>query len=77
MSEFNLELFTTLILNYAYIDSKRRETGMFTLYHQVFYPNKSNSSPPILQSISGVLLKQATKKENERFMDPLQKWLAN
>ena len=48
MSEFNLELFKTLILNYAYIDSKRRETGMFTLYHQVFYPNKSNSSPPIL-----------------------------
>ena len=40
MSEFNLELFKTLILNYAYIHSKRREKGMFTLYHQVIYPDK-------------------------------------
>ena len=40
MSEFNLELFKTLILNYVYIHSKRREKGMFTLYHQDIYPDK-------------------------------------
>ena len=41
MSESNLELFNTLILNYAYIHSKRRQKGLFTLYHQVIYPDKA------------------------------------
>ena len=45
MPKFNLELFKILILNFAYIYSKRRKLGMFILYqkHQFIYPNKGNS----------------------------------
>ena len=45
MPTFNLELFKKLILNFAYIDSKRRKLGMFILYqkHQFIYPNKGKS----------------------------------
>ena len=47
MPKFNLELFKTLILNFAYIHSKRRKLGMFILFQkcQFVYPNKVNSSP--------------------------------
>ena len=47
MAKFNLELFKTLILNYAYIHSKRRKLGMFILFQkiQVVYPNKLNPLP--------------------------------
>ena len=40
----------TLILNFAYIHSKRRKLGMFIFYEksQFIYPNKVNS-PPIRQ----------------------------
>ena len=50
MSKFNLELFKTLILNFAYIHSKRRKLGMFVLFqkYQFVYPDKVNS-PPIRQ----------------------------
>ena len=34
MPKFNLELFKTLILNFAYIHSKRRKLGMFTLFQK-------------------------------------------
>ena len=34
MPKFNLELFKTLILNYAYIHSKHRKLGMFTLFQK-------------------------------------------
>jgi len=42
MPKFNLELFKTLILNFAYIHSKRRKLGMFILFQkcQFVYPNK-------------------------------------
>ena len=44
MPKFNLELFKTLILNFAYIYSKRRKLGMFILFqkYQFVYPNKVN-----------------------------------
>ena len=32
MPKFNLELFKTLILNFAYIHSKRRKLDMFILF---------------------------------------------
>ena len=46
--KFNIELFKTLILNFAYIHSKRRKLGMFIFFEkfQLVYPNKV-SSPPI------------------------------
>ena len=34
MPKFNLELFKTLILNFAYIHSKRRKLGMFILFQK-------------------------------------------
>ena len=34
MPKFNLELFKTLILNYAYIHSKHRKLGMFILFQK-------------------------------------------
>ena len=42
---FNLELFKTLILNFAYIHSQTRKLGMFILFQQCHfvYPNKVNS----------------------------------
>ena len=42
MPKFNLELFKTLILNFAFIHSKRRKLGMFTLFqkYQFVYRNK-------------------------------------
>ena len=45
-----LELFKTLILNFANIHSKRRKLGMFILFQkcQFVYSNKVNS-PPIHQ----------------------------
>ena len=47
MAKLNLELFKTLILNFAYIHSKRRKLGMFILFQkcQFVYPNKVNSPP--------------------------------
>ena len=50
MPKFNLELFKTLILNFAYIHSKRRKLGMFVIFqkYQFVYRNKVNS-PPIRQ----------------------------
>ena len=51
MLNFHLEIFKTLMLNFAYIYSKRRKLVMFILFQtwQFFYPNKSNS-PPIRQN---------------------------
>ena len=51
MPKFNLELFKTLILNFAYINSKRTKLGMFILFQkcrQFVYLKKVNS-PPIHQ----------------------------
>ena len=50
MPKFNLEFFKTLILNFAYIYSKRRKLGMFILFQkcQFVYPKKANS-PAIRQ----------------------------
>ena len=50
MHKFNLEIFKTLILNFAYIHSKRRKFGTFILFQkcQFVYTNKINS-PPIRQ----------------------------
>ena len=50
MPKFNLELFKTLILNFAYTPSKRRKLGMFILFqkYQFVYGNKENP-PPIYQ----------------------------
>ena len=47
MPKFNLELFKTLILNFAYIHSKRRKLGMFIFFqkYQFVYRNKLNSRP--------------------------------
>ena len=47
MPKFDLELFKTLIFNFAYIHSKRRKFGLFILFYkfQVVYPNKVNSLP--------------------------------
>ena len=44
----NLELFNTLILNFAYIRSKRTKLGVFIFYEksQFIYPNKVNSPIP-------------------------------
>ena len=46
----NLELFNTLISNFAYIRSKSKKLGVFIFYEksQFIYPNKVNS-PPIRQ----------------------------
>ena len=51
MPKFNLELFKTLIFNFAYIHSKRRKLGMFILFQkrQFVYRDKV-ISPPILQT---------------------------
>ena len=45
MPKFNLELFETLLLNFAYIHSKRRKLGMIILFekYQFVYRNKVNS----------------------------------
>ena len=47
MPKFNLELFKTLILNFAYIHSKRGKLDMFILFHKYLfvYANKVNSPP--------------------------------
>ena len=47
MPNFNLELFKTLILDFAYIYSKRRKLVKFILFQkcQFVYPNKVNSLP--------------------------------
>ena len=47
MPKFNLELCKTLILNFAYIYSKRRKLGMFILFQkcQFIYRNKEISPP--------------------------------
>ena len=73
MPKFNLELFKTLILNFAYIHSKRRKLGMFILFRkcQFVYPNKVNS-PPIRQfpsfSIFGhVTYETLRHKQTSRF----------
>ena len=44
MPKYNLELFKTLILNFAHIHSERRKLGMFILFpkYQFIYPNKVN-----------------------------------
>ena len=50
MSKFNLELFKTLILNFAYIHSKRRKLGIFNLFQKCqFVYLKQVNSPPIHQ----------------------------
>ena len=45
MPKFNLEFFKTLVLNFAYIHSKRRKLGMLILFQkcQCVYANKLNS----------------------------------
>ena len=50
MPKFNLEIFKTRFLNFAYIHSKRRKLGTFILFQkcQFVYTNKINS-PPIRQ----------------------------
>ena len=50
MHNFNLEIFKTLILNFAYVHSKRTKLGTFILFpkYQFVYTNKRNS-PPIRQ----------------------------
>ena len=50
MHIFNLEIFKTLILNFAHIHSKRRKFDTFILFQkcQFVYTNKINS-PPIRQ----------------------------
>ena len=47
MPKFNFELFKTLILNFAYIHSKRRKLVMFIFFqkYQFVYRNKLNSRP--------------------------------
>ena len=49
-TQFNLELFKTLILNFVYIHSKRRKLDMFILFQkcEFVYPIKVNT-PPIPQ----------------------------
>ena len=44
MPKFNLELFKTVILNFAYIHSKRRKLGMFIFLqkYQFVYRNEVN-----------------------------------
>ena len=70
MPKFNLELFKTLILNCAYIHSKRRELGMFILFqkYQFVYPNKVNS-PPIREfpsfSIFGHVTRHVTVRHKK------------
>ena len=63
MPQFNLELFKTLILNFAYIPvhSKRRKLGMSILFqkYQFVYRNKLNS-PPIRQFPSFLTFGQVT-----------------
>ena len=50
MPKFNLELFKTLIFNFAYIHSKRRKLGMFILFQKrQFVYRKKGISPPIRQ----------------------------
>ena len=46
----NLELFNTLISNFAYIRSKSKKLGVFIFYekNQFIYPNKVNSSIPFI-----------------------------
>ena len=50
MPKFNLWLLKTLILNFAYIHSRRKKLGIFILFQkcQLVYPNKVNP-PPIRQ----------------------------
>ena len=68
MPKFNLELFKTLISNFAYIHSKRRKLSMFTLFqkYQFAYRNKSelaNNSP-----ISFIfIILNVRAQENSRF----------
>ena len=47
MPKSNLELFKTLILNFAYIHSKRKKLGMFIFFQKCpfVHPNKVNSPP--------------------------------
>ena len=49
-AQFNLELFKTLILNFVYINSKRRKLDVFIIFQkcEFVYPNKVNT-PPIRQ----------------------------
>ena len=46
-SKFNLELFNTLVWNFAHIHSKSRKLGMFIFFQkcQFVYRNKVNSPP--------------------------------
>ena len=47
MLKFNLESFKSLILNFAYIHSKRKKLGMFILFqkYRFVYRNEVNSPP--------------------------------
>ena len=69
MLNFHLEIFKTLMLNFAYIYSKSRKLVMFILFQrwQFVYPNKS-ISPPIRQfasfSIFGHLTCHVKAQEN-------------
>ena len=74
MPKFNLELFKTLVLSFAYIHSKSRKLGMFILFQkcQFVYPNKINS-PPFRGGVKWEMLaatnarwKGAAVKKNER-----------
>ena len=77
MSKFNLELFKTLILNFACIHSKRRKLGMFILFQkcQFIYRNKV-ISPPIRQfpsfSIFGhvtIFKRQGSRKPQDLLLE--------
>ena len=75
MPKFNLELFKTLVLNFVYIQSKRRKLGTFILFQkcQFVYKNKVNS-PPIRQypsfSIFGHVTCQVTIIERQAQENP-------
>ena len=74
MPKFNLELFKTIILNFAYIHSKTRKLGMFILFQQCHfvYPNKVNSPPirqfPIFRHVTShvsIIIRQDTRKPQD------------
>ena len=52
MPKFNLELFKTLILNFAYIHSKRRKLGMFILFQKCQFIYRNKVIPPPIRQFS-------------------------
>ena len=61
MPKFNLELSKNLILNFAYIHSKRRKLGMFIFFQKYQFVSRNNvNSPPIRQFPSFVIFGHVT-----------------